>query len=154
VRFGRNQPELSEAIPMAPLIDIVFLTLVFFMVTSVYSVLETEMAVNLPTADEAVQAERVPGEIIINLLSPEDARLADGEVRDIVVNERAMTLAELEAVLDRVSRHFPGGGVIIRGDAQARHGRVVQVLDACSKADIQNISFATVRPGQEGRAAL
>lgn len=153
MKFGRNQQELGDAIPMAPLIDIIFLTLVFFMVTSVYSVLENELTVDLPTADEAMQSERVPGEIIINLLSPEEASGQDGQRRDIVVNERAMDLPGLQAVLERVARHFPGGGVIIRGDAAARHGRVIEILDVCSKADIQNIAFATVQPGQEGGGA-
>lgn len=150
MRLGKHLQQDSEAIPMAPLIDIVFLTLVFFMVTSVYSVLESEMDVNLPTADEAARSERAPGEIIVNLLAPENAREVGGRLLDIVVNENAMDVAGLQNVLDRVARHFPGGAVIIRADENARHGRVIAVLDACSKADIQNISFATAAGGQEG----
>jgi biopolymer transport protein ExbD len=150
VRFGKQLQQEGDTIPMAPLIDIVFLTLVFFMVTSVYSVLENEMGVDLPTADESVRSERAPGEIIINLLAPENAREVDGRRLDIVVNENAMDIAGLQHVLDRVARHFPGGAVIIRADASALHGRVIAVLDACSKADIQNISFATAAGTQEG----
>jgi biopolymer transport protein ExbD len=54
-------------------------------------------------------------------------------------------LPELQAVLDRVARYFPGGAVIIRGDAGVDLGRAVAVLDCCRKADIQNVSFAAVQ---------
>ena len=150
MKFGRQQHDEGEAIQMAPLIDIVFLTLVFFMVTSVYSTLESEMDITLPTADQAVEAERVPGEIIVNLLSAEDAKMVDGELSDIVVNERTMSIHELQGVLNRVAEYFPGGAVIIRADENARHGRVIAILDACSRADIQNISFATATPKRGG----
>lgn len=152
MKFGRQHHEEADGIQMAPLIDIVFLTLVFFMVTSVYSVLESEMDITLPTADQAIEAERVPGEIIVNLLSADDARMVDGELRDIVVNERTMTIQELQGVLNRVAEYFPGGAVIIRADENARHGRVIAILDACSRADIQNISFATATPTRQGDA--
>lgn len=140
MKFGRQYQEQPETVPMAPLIDIVFLTLVFFMVTSVYATLESEVDITLPTADSAIQSERTQGEIFINLKS-------DGT---IVVNERAMGLEELQAILDRVSEYFPGGAVIIRGDEEAMLGRAIAVLDCCRKADIQNISFAAIpdRPSQ------
>jgi len=142
MKFGRAlQPE-PDAIQMAPLIDIVFLTLVFFMVTSVYGALEAELDITLPTADSAVKSERGQGEIFINLES-------NGA---IIVNEREMDLEELQAVLDRVAQYFPGGSVIVRGDTQAQLGRAIQILDACRKADIQNIAFAAV-PEQQANAS-
>ena len=58
--------EETDTIPMAPLIDIVFLTLIFFMVTTVYATLESEVDIQLPTADTAPQGERAQGEIFIN----------------------------------------------------------------------------------------
>src|SRR5690554_4721888 len=119
---------------MTPLIDIVFLTLVFFMVTSVYGALESQVDIQLPTADSAQERERDQGEIFINLR-------ADGS---IVVNERVMDMEELERVLERVATMYPGGAVILRGDRNAVLGRAVEVLDACRKADIQNISIATM----------
>lgn len=141
MRIKRRFVEETDPLQMAPLIDIVFLTLIFFMVTSVYGTLESEVDITLPTADSAAQSERAQGEIFINLKS-------DGT---IVVNDRPMEVAELQGVLDRVSEYFPGGSVIIRGDQQAMLGRAIQVLDACRKADIQNIAFAVVE-NEEGAA--
>ena len=58
MKFGRRTAEESQEIQMAPLIDIVFLTLVFFMTTSVYSTLEREIDITLPTASAAQTNER------------------------------------------------------------------------------------------------
>jgi biopolymer transport protein ExbD len=139
MRIGRQLQESSDTIQMAPLIDIVFLTLVFFMVTSVFATMESEVDIQLPTAESAVQNERAHGEIFINLKG-------DGT---IIVNNREMDIEGLQEVLDRVAEHFPGGSVIIRGDQQAMLGRVIEVLDCCRKADIQNISFAALTEESE-----
>lgn len=136
MRFGRQLQEEAQTIQMAPLLDIVFLTLVFFMVTSVYATLESEVDITLPTADSAVQSERGQGEIFINLR-------ADGV---IVVNDREMGLEELQEVLGRVAEYFPGGAVIVRGDRNAVLGRAIEILDCCRKADIQNVAFAALQP--------
>ncbi|HOZ46749.1 MAG TPA: biopolymer transporter ExbD [Candidatus Hydrogenedentes bacterium] len=134
MKFGHRIHEEAEAIQMAPLIDIVFLTLVFFMVSAVYSRIESEVDITLPTADSASQTERVQGEIFINLKS-------NG---DIVLNQRTMNLEELQEVLYRVAEHFPGGAVIVRGDRDAMLGRAIAILDCCRKADIQNVAFAAL----------
>ena len=134
MKFGRRIQEEAEPIQMAPLIDIVFLTLVFFMVTSVYATLESEVDITLPTADTAQQSERAQGEIFINL--KEDGR--------IVLNRREMTIDELQEVLYRVAEHFPGGAVIVRGDRAAVLGRAIAILNCCRKADIQNVAFAAL----------
>ncbi len=142
MRFGQRIQEEGDAVPMAPLIDIVFLTLVFFMVTTVYSTLESEIDITLPTASTAEQVERMQGEIYINLRP-------DGT---IVLNEREVGLDELQAILERVAAYFPGGSVIIRGDREAQFGQAIAILDSCKNADIQNVSFAAVPVDEGGRA--
>ncbi len=140
MKFGHIQQEQAEAVPMAPLIDIVFLTLVFFMVTSVYSTLESEIDITLPTASTAELDERMQGEIFINLRE-------DGQ---IILNGHEVELDGLQEILGRVAQHFPGGSVIIRGDTRADLGRAIAILNACRVADIQNISFAALPEGIEG----
>lgn len=139
MKFGRAIEQEPESLPLAPFIDIVFLTLVFFMVTSVYGALETEIDIALPTADTGIASERMQGEVYINLQP-------GGRV---VVNDRSMDMDELQQLLFRIAEHFPGGAVIIRGDRAANLGSVIEVLDACRKADIAQISFATLPP-EEG----
>jgi len=119
---------------MAPLIDIVFLTLVFFMTTSVFSTLESDLDITLPTAAEAEYSERERSEIFVNVR-------ADGA---IVLNNRTLSDQELTEVLRRVAEYAPGGSVIIRGDKNSPHGRIMAVLNSCKAADIPNVSFAAL----------
>ena len=139
MKFAHTQQAEPESVPMAPLIDIVFLMLVYFMVTSVYSTMESEIDIMLPTSSTAELDERMQGEIFINLRE-------DGQ---IVLNGHQVNLEELQEILDRVSEHFPGGSVIIRGDRKAELGRAIAILDTCRNADIQNISFAALQEGVE-----
>jgi biopolymer transport protein ExbD len=134
MKFGHRASEESEGIQLAPLIDIVFLTLVFFMTTAVFTSLESELDIQLPTANQAEMDERSQGEIYINLT-------ADGK---IIVNDRELTLEQLQGVLDRVAELFPGGSVIIRGDKEAILGRAIAILNCCKNADIDNVSFAAL----------
>jgi biopolymer transport protein ExbD len=140
MKFGHRASEESEGVQLAPLIDIVFLTLVFFMTTAVFTSDEKKMDIKLPTADQAKMDERSQGEIYINLTS-------DGK---IVVNQRELTLEQLQGVLDRVAELFPGGSVIIRGDRDAMLGRAIGVLNCCKNADIDNVSFAALAEDTEG----
>lgn len=141
MKFGHLQEEQPEGVPLAPLIDIVFLTLVFFMVTAVYSTTESEIDITLPTASSAEIDERMQGEIFINLR-------ADGQ---IVLNGHEVTLGELQATLLRVAEYFPGGSVIIRGDREADLGYAIAILNACKNADIVNVSFAALPTEPEER---
>lgn len=143
MKFGKRIQEETETIQMAPLIDIVFLTLVFFMTVSTYSSMESDLDITLPTADAAVQNVRGQGEIYINLRK-------DGR---IVLNDREMGVEELQDVLKRVAELFPGGSVIIRGDSQAALGQAIAILNCCSRADIPNVSFAALpeEPTKKGK---
>ncbi len=134
MRIARPWQEENEPVPITPFIDVVFNILILFMVTAVFAGNESEIDILLPTADTAVQTSRSQGEIYINIR-------ADG---GIVVNNQEMDLPALQGVLDRVAKYFPGGAVIIRGDAGVDLGKAISVLDCCRKADIQNVSFAAV----------
>ena len=121
-------------IQMAPLIDIVFLLLIFFMSASIFYQLETEINITVPTAKEATETRRTPGEIIINIRK-------DGT---IIVNQRELSYDELEMMLGRVSELYKGQPVIIRADKHTYHENVIKVLDICAGAEIWNVSFATM----------
>jgi len=136
MKFGHRFQQEADTIQMVPLIDILFVTLFFFMVVSAYSSMESDVDIKLPTASTATTSpqSRSQGEIYINLRK-------DGS---IVLNQREMTLPELQEVLNRVAELFPGGAIIIRGDRQAMLGQAIAVLNCCAKADIDNVSFAAL----------
>jgi biopolymer transport protein ExbD len=122
-------------VQMAPLIDIVFLTLIFFMTISVLNQMESELNINVPKATMATEATRSAGKMIINIT-------ADGRY---VVNQRELSRAGLEEMLKDVSELFPNQQVIIRADENTYHKHVVEVLDTCMRANIWDVSFSTIQ---------
>lgn len=132
-----DRQALSErpVIQMAPLIDIVFLLLIFFMAASVFYQLETEIDITVPSAKESTDIKRAPGEIIINIRK-------DGT---IVVNQKKLSYEGLEKMLYRIAGLYRGQPVIIRADKKTYHKDVIKVLDISAGAGIWNVSFATMK---------
>ncbi len=127
--YAKQRP----AFQMTPMIDIMFLNLIFFMSMFVYFQFETELDITVPKAAESKEMRRAAGEIVINILK-------DGYV---VVNQKRLTIPELGGLLRKTAEWYPGQAVILRADQKTYHEQVVRVLDECAKAKIWNISFAT-----------
>jgi biopolymer transport protein ExbD len=135
MKFTSRQPE-PAGMQLAPMIDIVFLLLIFFIVTWQFSRSETELNVSVPTAEEGSELNRSKGEITINVLQ-------DGTIR---VDAVTVDLEELHDKLAAIARQYENQPVRIRGDGKVAYQRIVEVIDTCQKAGIWNISFATQRP--------
>ncbi len=135
MKFSSRQPE-PATLQLAPMIDIVFLLLIFFIVTWQFTRSETELSVSVPTAQEGADPNRQRGEIIINVL-------ADGTIR---VEGQTMDLNQLFEKLAPIAIQYENQPVRMRGDGEATYQRMVEVIDTCQKAGIWNISFATQRP--------
>jgi len=131
---GRTRGGGSAAVPLTPMLDVVFLLLCFFVTTQIYAQWETEIDVTLPTAETGALPERLPGEVIVNVLS-------DGST---VVNGRTLDREELKALMARLVELFPGQPVLVRADKATAYEHVIRVLDACRTSDIWNVSFATL----------
>jgi biopolymer transport protein ExbD len=136
VNFRKQAVPEPGAFQIAPMVDIVFLLLIFFLVTWNFARYETELDVKVPTAKEGQESRRAVGEVIINVKS-------DGA---IVMNRREMSPDELQATLGQISRLYPDQAVVLRGDQSADYRHIVAVLDICRAANIWNVAFATGRP--------
>ncbi len=121
---------------IAPMVDIVFLLLIFFLITWNFARQETELDVVVPTAKEGQETRRAVGEVILNVR-------ADGS---IVLNRRELTPEELLEALSRIASMYPDQAVVLRGDEFADYRHIVAVLDICRKAQIWNVAFATSKP--------
>ncbi len=125
-----------EAIPMqlAPLVDVLFLLVIFFAVTWQAGMDEKLMDISVPAADEGKDRKQTSvGEIIINVK-------VDGA---IVVNGQTLSVDDLLGKLRNIATVYKDQAVIIRGDETTDFKFVVKVMDACQKAGIWNIAFAT-----------
>lgn len=133
MNFRRKDRGEGPGFQIAPMIDVIFLLLCFFVASQIFSQWETEIDIQLPTAEKGNIPERLPGEVIINVRQ-------DGSV---VVNRRMLDRDGLISLLSRVASLFPGQPILLRADRRTPYEHVVMVLDACREADIWNISFAT-----------
>ena len=123
---------------VVPMIDILFLLLCFFVASQIYTRWEAEIGITLPTASTAKLEQRLPGEIILNVMK-------DGAT---TVNGRRLNERELADLMAQLVKLFPGQPVLIRADRQTAYAHVIRVLDLCRKADIWNISFAADLAGK------
>lgn len=126
------------SLSMTPLIDIVFLLLIFFLVTTRFSEEDHELEVMLPTASEAKPLVVQPKEIFVNI---------DNEGRYFFSN-RQTDLENLAKQLASVDVNNPSGQtVIIRADKRCQWDAVVSAINACQRAGIHDIRPTTAGDG-------
>ncbi len=120
---------------MAPLIDVVFQMLIFFMVATTYGnqALEKELDLDLPTAESGEEAAK-RDEVVINLMR-------DGR---IVVDGTDHTRDSLMRLLAEVARADAETPVTIRGDKASMLESVVSILDACRLTGLSNLGVMTL----------
>jgi biopolymer transport protein ExbD len=122
-------------VDLAPMIDVVFLLLIFFIVTWNFAARERDLDVAVPIAEEGADPEQLVGEIVVNVRK-------DGT---IVVNSLAVTHDDLFARLSSIASAYPNQAVILRGDSGASWQNIADVLDTCRRAKVWNVAFATMR---------
>ena len=139
-RRGRHE----ASVELTPLIDVVFLLLIFFMVSTTF-VKETELKITLPEADgEVVEAERTVIEITVD-------RQGDYSVNDrVLVNSNKRTLVRaLQEVMEPTGVPAAQLPVVIRADANASHQSVVRAMDAAGTVGLLRLSITTQQIDQE-----
>lgn len=132
-------PSKTEPIQfqLAPMIDVVFLLLCFFITSTIYAQWETEVDIQLPAAETGHTPQRRLGEVVINVHP-------DGRT---VVNQRELSSEELAGFLQTIAEG-DAFSIIIRGDENTPYREIVRVMDLCRQADIFAIRFATGIPEQ------
>jgi biopolymer transport protein ExbD len=139
MNFRKQHSIEPTPMQLAPLVDVLFLLVIFFAVTFQYARDEQSMDVSVPGADSGKEKDsRSVGEIIINIKK-------EGE---IIVNGQTYNTDELLAKLQNiiVMAGTNEQAVIIRGDEVTDYSHVIRVMDACQKAGIYNIAFAVKKP--------
>ena len=122
----------ESQINLTPMIDIVFLLIIFFIVGTQFTQLEHQYDIQLPTVSQAQPLTSLPDEIIINIRG-------DGI---ILVDNQVRTLNELEQLLQTAKSSFSDQVVLIRGQGRGPYQHIMDVLDVCRRAKINHISLA------------
>lgn len=138
--FAAESRERSRPVlPLAAMVDVLFLLLIFFMTASVFREAEAQIDIDVPEAQTAQPAETRTDQITVNIK-------ADNRV---YLGEREVTLDRLADELARLVEEAGVTGVVIRGDTGSAYGVFVQVTDQAKLAGIDEISVAALRPAEE-----
>lgn len=116
-----------EVIDMIPMIDMVFLLLIFFALTSTFEI-QRVMEMNLP---KAATGERLQKEQTLTLHIKSDNRL--------LLENRPVALHDLQSALSEVVQKSAGVTLVIKGDAQVPHGKVVEIMDITNASGVKKI---------------
>jgi biopolymer transport protein ExbD len=127
-RFRRRGEE-DAGIDMTPMLDIVFIMLIFFIVTTSF-VKESGVEINRPSAATASKKERA--NIMIGIT----------ETGDIWIQKRRIDLRSVRANIEKLHAENPEGSVVIQADKGAKTGTLIQVMDQVRLAGVSNVSIA------------
>jgi biopolymer transport protein ExbD len=128
-----QEQEEAEEINMTPMLDVVFILLIFFIVTASF-VKEAGIEVNRPEAATAVKKERA------NIL------VAISDKGEIWINKRRIDIRAVQANIERLKAENPQGTVVIQADQKSTTDTLIKVMDAARSAGVYDVSIAT----QEG----
>ena len=123
------QTEEEPGIDLTPMLDVVFIMLIFFIVTSSF-IKESGVEVNRPQADSAGAQDQ--GNILI-------AVTADGQVW---LDKQVVDVRSVRAHVERMRQELPDGYVVVQADQDARTGLVVKVMDQARLAGVTDVVLA------------
>ena len=139
MNFGSNQEQDETGIELTPLIDVVFLLLIFFMISTTFTK-ETALKINLPESSGEQNAEQ-PRSVEIQIGAESEYAIAastDGAAKQLINSNRDT----LKRALTEFKQQ-PNLLLIIRADRQAPHEAVIKVMDVAQELELTNITFAT-----------
>jgi biopolymer transport protein ExbD len=137
--FRGSREEETVEMNLSSMVDIVFLLLIYFIVSASLKQDEMELRVPIPIDQEMKQQQQLdsPEEIVIDVF-PNGEIYWNGQICDDI---NSTEMSELKSILANLKESYPNQAVVIRGQQESEHKRVVAVLNACSAAGIENISF-------------
>lgn len=124
---------------LTPMIDVVFLLIIFFMVGARFTELEREFNINLPTVSEARPLTDPPDRIEVNVFR-------NGRIK---VAGQFLTIDELRTQLQQAQQRYADQSVMIRADGRNAYQQVIDVLSVCEQAKIKHFTLAARVEGEE-----
>ena len=136
ITAARKAKNKGIELNIAPLIDMVFILLIFFLVTTSF-VRETGVDINRPAA--------------ITAISKKKANILVGITKDdrIFMEKREIDIRAVRANVERALAENPESAVIIVADRESKTGTVIKVMDECKLAGAKDVSLAARQPSGE-----
>jgi len=142
MRIPSPQDEGHTPINLMPLIDMVFLLLIFFLVATSFAQEERDQRVKLPITSSPKPLSAPPRQVIINIL-------VDGTTK---VGARVYDRDQLTNLLARVARNEPDRMVLIRADERSLHKYFAGVASLCKKVGINEVKIGYIWQGPYAQA--
>ena len=127
-RFSRSDDESD--INLTPMLDVVFIMLIFFIVTATF-IKQAGIEVLRP---EAATAEQMPTVSVL---------VAIGENGEIWIDKKRVDVTAVRAHIERLHAENPKGGLVIQADRNAKYEKLKAVLDAARAANLTEVAIAT-----------
>jgi biopolymer transport protein ExbD len=124
-----NQDDEESSVDITPMLDVVFIMLIFFIVTATF-VKESGIDVDKPAAATAVVQEKA------SILVAIDAE------NNIWINRRQVDQRSVRSIIERLHAENPKGTVVIQADKESKNDTLVQVMDASRRAGVYSIALA------------
>lgn len=136
----RQKKRSDYLVDITPLVDVVFLMLIFFMVSTSFNV-SSSLKLELPSSQATAEQKEIK-QVTVSIKS-------DGQ---LYVQDEAVDDRDLRKRILNVSHGDPNMRVVLRADADARHKRVVFVLDTLRGLDMVKVGIATVADETDGES--
>lgn len=130
MKFKRKVFLEKGQLDIAPLINVIFLLLIFFMLTSSF-IFQSGMRINLP---KAVTSEVLAKDLLVLVVTDENK---------VYVNERPVDQEEVSSLIRVASRE--GRPLLIKADKGASLGTVIEVWDLCRQYEMKQVNIATTQ---------
>jgi len=136
---GGESGEGDIGFQIAPMVDVVFVLLLFFMASAGSQVIQKELSINLPSQGDPTKRVDGPTPIVIDVHA--DGRIEmNNQFYDTPTNK---DLPQLRAWLkETIAKFGDENPVVVRPDPQALHERVMDVLNAAAASGIKNLTFS------------
>jgi len=134
--------EEERKVDMTPMIDVIFLLLVYFMVTTALIKQEADLSIQLPSDTPPIATKELPSKHIIDVMTDGTILLNGGPTGDLIsaiqFTNLSVRLGRLKATADRAKIQMI---VTIQADPYSPHVQSIKVLDACAAAGVKFVSF-------------
>ena len=128
-----SQNDDDSGIDITPMLDVVFIMLIFFVVTATF-IKEAGIEVNTPDATTATKQEKA------NIL------VAINDSNEVWIDRRRVDIRAVRPNIERLHAENPQGAVIIQADKESKTDTLIQVMNAAREAGVDNIAIAAQEP--------